>query len=109
LKRAKRRYLAVAIDSRETFDYHEFMDAIWNAVSKLFGEYGASQTGLSLIDYNETEKLAVIRTWNKTIEMVRTALASMTQIENKQLALHVLAVSGTIKALHEKLQKELIQ
>jgi RNase P/RNase MRP subunit POP5 len=106
LKRLKRRYLAVAIDSREAFDYHEFMDAVWNAVSRLFGEYGASQTGLSLIDYDEAEKLAVIRTWHKTLEMVRTALASMTQIGNKQLALHVLAVSGTIKALHEKLQSE---
>ncbi len=109
MKRVKRRYLAVAIDSHETFSSHEFMDAVWNAVSKLFGEYGASQTGLSLIDYDETEKLAIIRTWHKTLETVRASLASMTQIGNKQLALHVLAVSGTIKALHERLQKEPIQ
>jgi len=109
LKRVKRRYLAVEIDSCETFNSHEFMDAVWNAVSKLFGEYGASQTGLSLIGYDETEKLAVIRTWHKTLEMVRTALASMTQIGNKQLALHVLVVSGTIKALHRRLEEKPVQ
>ena len=105
MKVMKRRYLAVSIDSYETFNSHEFMNAIWGAVSKLFGEYGASQAGLSLIDYDETNKLVVIRTWHKTLEMVRTALASTTQILNKPVALQVLAVSGTIKALHRKLEK----
>ena len=105
MKVMKRRYLAVSIDSYETFNSHEFMNALWGAVSKLFGEYGASQAGLSLIDYDETNKLVVIRTWHKTLEMVRTALASITQILNKPVALHVLAVSGTIKALHRKLEK----
>jgi RNase P/RNase MRP subunit POP5 len=81
------------------------MSALWDAVSKLFGEYGASQAGLSLIDYDETNRLAVIRTWHGTLEMVRTALASITRILNKPVALHVLAVSGTIKALHRKLEK----
>jgi RNase P/RNase MRP subunit POP5 len=105
LKVMKRRYLAVSMDSSETFDSHEFMNALWGAVSKLFGEYGASQAGLSLIDYDEANKLVVIRTWHKTLEMVRTALASTTQILNKPVALHVLAVSGTIKALRRKLEK----
>lgn len=103
MKLVKRRYLAVEIDSHETFSSHEFMDAVWRAVSKLFGEYGASQAGISLIDYDETRKLVVIRTWHKTLEMVRTALASITQIGKKPVALHVLVVSGTIKALHGKL------
>ena len=102
MKVMKRRYLAVSIDSLETFGSHEFMDAVWGAVSKLFGEYGASQAGLSLIDYDETRKLAVVRTWHKTLEMVRTVLASMTHIGNKPVALHVLMVSGTIKALYRK-------
>lgn len=106
MKQLKRRYLAVTIDSIETFSSSELMDAVWNAVSKLFGEYGASQTSLSLITYDEKEKLAIIRTWHKTLEMVRAALASMTQIGNKQLAVHVLAVSGTIKGLRDKLQKK---
>jgi RNase P/RNase MRP subunit POP5 len=101
----KRRYLAVSIDSNEAFNSHEIMNAVWAAVSKLFGEYGASQAGLSLIDYDETNKLVVIRTWHTTLETVRTALASITHILNKPVALHVLAVSGTIKALHRRLEK----
>ena len=106
MKTLRRRYLAVSIDSHETIDSREFMDTTWDAVTKLFGEYGASQAGLSMIDYDETKKLVVLRTWNKTLEMVRTALASTTRIGGKVVALHVLAVSGTIKALREKVEKE---
>lgn len=106
MKIMKRRYLAVSIDSHETFNSHEFTDAVWGAVSKLFGEYGASQAGLNLIHYDETKKLVVMRTWHKTLEMIRTAIASITQIRSKPVALHVLAVSGTIKALYRKLEKQ---
>ena len=105
MKTLRRRYLAVSIDSHDTIDSREFMDATWDAVTKLFGEYGASQAGLSLIGYDETKKLVVLRTWNKTLEMVRTALASNTRIGGKLVALHVLTVSGTIKTLHKKLEK----
>lgn len=105
MKILKRRYLAVSIDSHETLDSHDFMDAAWGAVSRLFGEYGASQAGISLIDYDETKKLAIVRTWHKTLEMVRTAFASISQVGKKPVALHVLAVSGTIKALHKRLEE----
>jgi RNase P/RNase MRP subunit POP5 len=78
------------------------MDAVWAAVSKLYGEYGASRTALSLIDFDGERKFAVIRTVHIALEMVRTALASITKICNKPAAVHVLAVSGTLKTLHHK-------
>ena len=105
MKRLKRRYLALALDSHETFGSSEFMDAVWAAVSKLYGEYGASRAALSLIDYNGERKSAVIRTVHTALEMVRTALASITKICNKPAAVHVLAVSGTLKTLHHKTER----
>jgi RNase P/RNase MRP subunit POP5 len=105
LKALKRRYLAIEADSHETFSSHELMDAVWIAVSKLFGEYGASQASLNFISYDETKRLLVIRASHKTVEMVRTALASMTHVGAKSVALHVLAVSGTLRALHKRLEK----
>jgi RNase P/RNase MRP subunit POP5 len=100
----RRRYLALKIDSDETFNSKDFMDTVWSAVSKLYGEYGASQTGLSLIDYNMEKGFAVIRTANTAVNMVRTALASITKIGNTPTAIHVLTVSGTIRALYKKLE-----
>jgi len=105
LKKVRRRYLALEIDSDGLFDSREFLDAVWSAVLKLYGEYGASHAGLSLIDYDVEKRFAVIRTMHTAVDMVRTALASMTRIGNKPAAIHVLTVSGTIKALYKKVNK----
>lgn len=99
--------MALEIDSDEMVDSKEFMDAVWTAFLKLYGEYGASQAGLRLIDYDMEKRFAVIRTEHTTLEMVRTALASITKIGNKPAAIHVLTVSGTIKGLYKKTKMQL--
>jgi RNase P/RNase MRP subunit POP5 len=104
LKKVRRRYLALKIDSNENFNSKDFMDTVWSAVSKLYGEHGASQTGLALIDYDMEKGFAVIRTTHTAVNIVRTALASITKIGNKPAAVHVLTVSGTIRALYKKLE-----
>jgi RNase P/RNase MRP subunit POP5 len=68
----------------------------------LYGEYGASQTGLALVDFNEEEKTAIIRVSLITLQQVRAAIASITRIAGKDAAIHVVAVSGTIKSLRDK-------
>jgi len=102
LKTVRRRYLALHVDSAESFSSSEFMNAVWNAVVKLYGECGASQAGLSLISYEPQEKFAVVRVGHKAVEPVRASLASITGIAGKPVAVHVLRVSGTIKALCKK-------
>jgi RNase P/RNase MRP subunit POP5 len=99
LKRIKRRYLALQIDIDGVPSRKEFMDALWSAVVKLYGEYGASLTSLALIDYDAEKKTAMIRTSLATVDLVRASLASITFLAGKDAAVHVLAVSGTIKAL----------
>jgi len=102
LKRIKRRYLALQVDSEGAPPPKEFIDAVWSAVTKLYGEYGASLTSLRLIDYKVEKKTAIIRATLTTLGMVRTALASITSISTREAAVHVMAVSGTIKSLREK-------
>lgn len=104
LKKVRRRYLALKIESTENFNPRELINAVWNAVITLYGEHGASKTNLTLIDYDSDEKLAVIRVAHTTVEMIRAALASITRIEDKSVAIHVLMVSGTIKALYKKIK-----
>ena len=105
LKKERRRYLALEIDSEETFSSKELMNALWSAVLKLYGEYGASKTGLALIDYNGEKRFAVIRVVHTTVENIRAAIASITKITEKPAAIHVLNVSGTVKTLYKKLKK----
>lgn len=103
LKRVKRRYLALKIDSDEVLDSKEVIDAVWSTICKLYGEHGASRTGLMLISYDTQKRLAVVRTVHDAVGMVRVAIASITKIQDKPAAIHVLRVSGTIKALYKKI------
>jgi len=105
LRRVKRRYLALVIDSDAVFSSKELVDAIWSAISKLYGEYGASRTGLTLISYDMERRFAVVRILHTAVDMVRAALASITKIHDRPVAIHVLTVSGTIRALYKKIKQ----
>jgi len=104
LKRVKHRYIALTIESPESCKSGEFMDAVWNSVMKLYGEHGASRVNLSLISFDEEKKFSILRVNNAGVESVKTTLAAMTKVGNKPAAVHVLTVSGTLKALHKKLK-----
>jgi RNase P/RNase MRP subunit POP5 len=104
LKRVKRRYLALQLDVESLPSEYEFMNAVWAAVTRLFGEYGASMASLALISYDCEHKSAIIRANLGVVDDVRAALATLTSFgAGKQAAVHVLAVSGTIKALRANL------
>ena len=105
LEKVRHRYLALKIDSKEIFGSREFMDAVWNAVLKLYGEYGMSRSGLMLINYDAEKRLATIRTMHTTVEIIRAALASITKIQDKPVAIHVLTISGTIRTLHKRIKQ----
>jgi RNase P/RNase MRP subunit POP5 len=105
VKRLKRRYLAFQIETDREPSRKELVDAIWGAIVKLYGEYGASQTNLTLINYDPETKIAIIRTSLEALNLVRTSLASITSLIDDEAALHVMAVSGTIRALLTKLSR----
>ena len=99
MKRTKRRYLALQLECEGVPSERELMDALWASITKLYGEVGASLTGLSLIDFNATRKVVVIRVLLASLPSVRAGLAAVTSVAGLGASVHVLAVSGTIKAL----------
>ncbi len=105
MKRVKRRYLALKINYDGTLNQRDLLNTLWNTVIRLYGEYGASQTGLILVDFNEENKIAIIRTSLVMLQQVRAAIFSVTQIGSKETAIHVLAISGTIKSLQNNLHE----
>ncbi len=102
MKRVKRRYLAIQLDCEVLPTEREFIDAVWVAVTKLYGEVGASTTGMSLIDFDVEQKIAVIRVSLATLGVVRASLATVTSLAGQPASVHVLCVSGTLKALFER-------
>ena len=99
MKRVKRRYLAVKLDCEVTPTEREFIDAVWAATARLYGEVGASQTSLSMIDFDAGRQIAVLKVSLATLNMLRASLASVTSVAGKPCSLRVLSVSGTLKAL----------
>ena len=100
MKRVKRRYLAVQLECEGLPSEREFMDAVWGSVTKLYGEVGASLTGLVLINFDGERKIFVVRASLASLPFVRASLAAVTAVSGKDGAMHVLAVSGTLKALY---------
>ena len=102
MKRIKHRYLAVEVDFEGMLIQRDFFDAVWASVTRLYGEFGASKTGLALIDFDEEERTAIIRVSLAMLQQVRAATASITRIAGREAAVHVRAISGTLKSLRDK-------
>ncbi len=99
MKRVKRRYLAVQLESVDMPSERDFMDAVWAAITKLYGEVGASATALTFISFDGERRVFVVRCLLASLSCVRASLATVTSVAGKDTAVHVLAVSGTLKAL----------
>lgn len=104
MKRTKRRYLALQLEVEGDPSERVIMDSIWSAVTKLFGEVGASLTGLAMIKFDVERGIAVIRTSLISLHYVRASLATITKIAGNDASVHVLAVSGTLKALYNRIE-----
>jgi ribonuclease P/MRP protein subunit POP5 len=100
MKRVKRRYLALQLESDTSPSEREFMDAVWASLTKLYGEVGASLAGLVLINFDGKRRIFVVRTSLASLLMVRASLALVTVVAGKAASIHVLATSGTLKALY---------
>jgi RNase P/RNase MRP subunit POP5 len=103
LKRVKRRYLAVKLECDGSPSEREFIAAVWASVTRLYGETGASLTGMVLIDFEAERKIFVFRASLVSLPLVRASLAAVTCVAGAAASLHVLAVSGTLKALFSKI------
>lgn len=102
MKRVKRRYFALRLDCEMLPTERELVDSLWSSISKLFGEVGASQTGLALINLDVEAKVAVVRVSLATLSMARASFAAITSLAGREASVHVLNVSGTLKALYSK-------
>ena len=101
-RRERRRYLSLEVQSEQPLNGKIAMDAVEASVQRLFGEYGASKANLKLIKYVPRKSQLVIRCSHKAIEQVRAAIASTIKINERTVGIHVVGVSGTLKALHKK-------
>ena len=100
----RRRYLALRTESTDCFDEVELMRGVWAMVYRLFGEYGASQTALTKISYDDPEHVLILRCSHKALDMVKAAVAAISYLDDKHIVFRIVAISGTLRALREKVR-----
>ena len=101
-QRLRRRYLHLRVVSEQLISRKDLTNAIWSAILRLFGEYGASQANLALIEYNRQANYAIVYCSHKALEMIKASIASITEINGKRSGIQIVNVSGTLKALRKK-------
>lgn len=94
-----RRYLAISIDSSDTYSEQEVSDTLYQAVRELFGDYGVSGLQPRLIKFDEETNKGIVRCSRSHTRETRAVLALITEISNREAAVRVMGASGTIKSL----------
>lgn len=94
--------MALDVVGDQDFNEGAVLDAVQDSVCKLFGEYGASKANIRLIKGPRKKGQVVIRCSHIMLEKVRAAVASILEVDGKPVAIHVLGVSGTLRALANK-------
>jgi ribonuclease P/MRP protein subunit POP5 len=102
IKREKRRYLALNFESEQPFNENEMFTAVQASILRLFGEYGVSKADIKLIKSNPEKNQLVLRCSHLMLEKVRAAITSIVEVAGLPAAVHVVGVSGTLKALSKK-------
>ena len=105
MRYVRRRYLGVRVESSDAIDESELVKAVWGMIYQLFGEYGASQAGMIHIDLKHNREITVFRCSHNALDMIRAAIAAISEINEKQVVLRVVAVSGTLRALSGKIHQ----
>ena len=104
--RDKRRYLLVRIDpAGTTIDQKELYYAISDAVTALFGDVVAAIMVQAVI-CAEGDRHIVIRCRRGTERELAIALSTITACRDTRIALRIIAASGTIESLRERLRQK---
>ena len=108
VRRTRRRYLAIEIEGERPRDAKELEQLILDAVVSLFGEVGASEASFKVIEYDASKGVGIIRCPHLKMGLVRAAMASVTNLRGSPTAIHVVDVSGTLRALRKRLPSRLM-
>lgn len=104
--RKRKRYIVFDVDSEDDFLKKELSNAIWREALALFGEAGASDLGIALLEFEDSQ--GILRCNHDGVESVRAVLASLRSIKRIRTVLYIKGVSGTLKTAIEKFKRKKI-
>jgi len=103
MPRSPHRYILVKFLSEDPISAEAVEQATRSSIEDLLGKLGAAEVRARMIGFEEQAKRAVFRCDLKSVERLRAALALMTRVGGKPVAVMTTRSSGTIKALNVRL------
>lgn len=104
MKLYRNRYIAFKVISESVFSASEIIHCIWRMLLSLFGEVGGSRTNFWLIDYSENG-CGILRCTHKSVDIMKSVLAAIYELNGSPLIIHVLGVSGTVRGVRRFFQE----
>lgn len=96
--RPRYRYLFVEVETEfdREVDESGLRRAAWYESQNLMGDLGSAETEVEVLDLESG--LAVVRCRRDEVERTRAALACVTEVDDVDVGVRVLGVSGTLRA-----------
>jgi len=97
----RRRYLAFKVEGGTSRRGLE--EAIRGSVERLYGLNGLWKLEPTLIEFDEHRRIGIVRCNHRWLPWMRASLTAITEIKGSEVAIHVIRVSGTLRALRRRL------
>ena len=98
--REKKRYLAFEIMSKSKIkDFSAVSSSIWAYLLSFMGEIGSAKAGMWVLadKFDSKTQTGIVRINHKYVNELKTALALIDKIENQEVIVRSLNVSGILK------------
>jgi ribonuclease P/MRP protein subunit POP5 len=103
--RERKRYLVCEVISEREIDKRELLKEIRDSTYSLYGDVGASESRIWLIEYDKKKDadtstdvgVGILRCAHDKVEEVRAALACIHSVNEARVGIRVVGISGTIK------------
>ncbi|MBN2421196.1 ribonuclease P protein component 2 [Candidatus Woesearchaeota archaeon] len=93
----KKRYISFEIVSKEKFSADETAEAVNSSVLELLGTLETGKAGILFLKDKFQNNAGVVKTGHRYVDKVRTALALIKNIDNRDVVFRTRIVSGTLK------------
>ncbi|MEE9594879.1 MAG: Rpp14/Pop5 family protein [Candidatus Hydrothermarchaeales archaeon] len=100
--RARKRYVAFAVECDEKLRRDEVVKLIWRSATGFFGEKAMARINLRVLDFKEDSQEGFLACHHKAVGDVKVALALVYNTDGRNVSILPLGVSGTLRALKRK-------
>ncbi len=93
----RKRYLSFEIISDDNFEANDVEKAVNESSINFIGTLGTGKAGMMFLADKYSNNSGIVKTGHKYVDKIRTALALIKTIDNKDVIIRTRVVSGTLK------------